>query len=102
MLEVGGVELQGYIDFDWVRSVVDRKSTSGCCFNLGSATISWYNRKQQPVALSSVKAEYMAISMVSCEEKWLRKMLARLFDLKHSIKIGRSELETSQTNRFTG
>ena len=29
------MRLQGYADFDWAGSKVDRKSTSGCCFNLG-------------------------------------------------------------------
>jgi hypothetical protein len=33
--------LSGYTDSDWVGSVSDRKSTSGCCLRLGSATISW-------------------------------------------------------------
>ena len=33
-------KLIGYIDSDWAGSVSDRKSTSGCCFILGSAMIS--------------------------------------------------------------
>jgi hypothetical protein len=33
------VKLQGYTDSDWVRSAVDGKSTSGCCFSLGSGMI---------------------------------------------------------------
>lgn len=32
-VRAGGVELQGYTNSGWARSVVDRKSTSGCCFN---------------------------------------------------------------------
>jgi hypothetical protein len=31
-----GVRLQRYIDLDWAGSEADRKSTLGCCFNLGS------------------------------------------------------------------
>jgi hypothetical protein len=34
-------KLSGYTDSDWAGSVSDRKSTSGGCFNLGSAMISW-------------------------------------------------------------
>eukprot|EP00253_Pinus_taeda_P030469 PITA_30469 len=56
-----------------------RKSTSGCCFGLGSAIVSWFSRKQQSVALSSAEAEYMAASLASCEAIWLRKMLFGLF-----------------------
>jgi hypothetical protein len=34
------MQLIGYTDLDWAGSVEDRKSTSGCCFSLGSAIIS--------------------------------------------------------------
>ena len=33
--------LSGYTDADWAGIVADRKSTSGYCFSLGSAMISW-------------------------------------------------------------
>jgi hypothetical protein len=42
--------------------------------------ITWFNRKQTFVALSSAEAEYMATSMASCEAIWLRKLLTGLFD----------------------
>ena len=60
--------------------MVDWKSTFGCCFSLGSIAVSWFSRKQKSVALSSVEAEYMAISQASCEAQWLRKLLVDLFD----------------------
>ena len=75
----GGVRLTRYTDSDWAESVSDRKSTSGCCFGLGSAVVSWLSRKQKSVALSSSEAEYMAAGQASCEAIWLRKMLLRLF-----------------------
>jgi hypothetical protein len=31
----GEVKMQGYSYIDWVGSLVDRKSTLGCCFSLG-------------------------------------------------------------------
>lgn len=37
--------LVGYIDSDWASSVPDWKSTSGCCFSLGSVVITWRSRK---------------------------------------------------------
>ena len=74
-----GVKLAGFTDSDWAGSVVDRKSTSGCCFSLGSAVVSWFSRKQKSVALSSAEAEYMAASLATCEAIWLRKMLVGLF-----------------------
>ena len=30
------INLEGYVDSDWAGSVVDMKSTSGCCFSMGS------------------------------------------------------------------
>jgi hypothetical protein len=35
-----GVKLTGFTDVDWASSTVDRKSTSGCCFILGSGVVS--------------------------------------------------------------
>eukprot|EP00253_Pinus_taeda_P021615 PITA_21615 len=74
-----GVRLAGYTDSDWASCASDRKSTSGCCFGLGSAVVSWFSRKQQSVALSSAEAEYMAASLANCEAIWVRKMLFGLF-----------------------
>jgi hypothetical protein len=48
--------LSGYTDVDWVGSIADRKRTSGCCFSLGSAMISWQSRKQSSIALSTAEA----------------------------------------------
>eukprot|EP00253_Pinus_taeda_P009795 PITA_09795 len=62
-----GVKLQGFTDVDWAGSPSDRKSTSGGNFNLGSAAVSWYSRKQRLVALSLVEAEYMVASQATCE-----------------------------------
>jgi hypothetical protein len=73
------MRLQGYTDSDWAGSAVDRKSTSWCCFTLGSAMVSWCSRKQTYVALSTAEAEYIALSVAVREAVWLRKLLADLF-----------------------
>ena len=75
----GSLRLRVYADDDWASSVVDHKSTSRCCFTLGSASISWMSRKQKSVALSTAEAEYIAASMVCCEAVWLRKLFSKLF-----------------------
>eukprot|EP00253_Pinus_taeda_P027165 PITA_27165 len=74
-----GVRLVGYTDSDWAGCASDRKSTSGCCFGLGSVVVSWFIWKQQSVALSSAEAEYMVVNLASCEAISLCKMLFSLF-----------------------
>eukprot|EP00253_Pinus_taeda_P030446 PITA_30446 len=58
------VKLCGFTDADWAGSPMDRKSTSGGVFSIGSTAVSWYSRKQRSVALSSAEAEYMAANWV--------------------------------------
>eukprot|EP00253_Pinus_taeda_P006084 PITA_06084 len=65
---------------DWAGNVVDKRSTSGCCFSLGFAMISWMNRKQKSIALSTAEAEYIVVSLTSCEAVWLRKLFGELFE----------------------
>ena len=55
-----GYKLYGYTDSDWARSAIDRKRTSGGCYCLGSAMISWFSKKQSSVSLSTVEVEYIA------------------------------------------
>jgi hypothetical protein len=74
------MSLQGYADVDWARTAMDRKSTSGCCFTLGSAMVSWCSRKQSSVALSTAEAKYIALSVAVHEAVWLCKLLTNLFD----------------------
>ena len=50
------MRLAGYTDSDWAGCASDRKSTSGCCFGLDLAVVSWFSQKQQSVALSSAEA----------------------------------------------
>jgi hypothetical protein len=52
----GEVKLQVYLDSDWAGSATERKSTLGCCFSLGSMMVSWFNRKQTSMALSSTES----------------------------------------------
>jgi hypothetical protein len=42
--------------------------------------VSWCNRKQSSMALSTAEAEYKALSVAVREAVWLRKLLTYLFD----------------------
>ena len=76
--------LHGYTDSnsDWMGSTVDRKSTYGYCFSLGSTMISWSSRKQGSIAQSTAEVEYIVASVVSKEAVWLRKLLSDLFSVE--------------------
>jgi hypothetical protein len=45
-------------------------------FSFGSGVVSWSNKKQPTVALSSTKAEYRGAAIVACEVIWLPKLLS--------------------------
>ncbi|GJX73855.1 hypothetical protein Tco_0312450 [Tanacetum coccineum] len=55
-----GFDLKGYSDSDYAGCNMDRKSTSGACQLLGGKLVCWSAKKQQYVAMSSAKAEYVA------------------------------------------
>lgn len=70
--------LVGYSDADWAGDENDRKSVSGYVFLLGKNVITWGAKKQATVALSSMEAEYMALSYAVREAIWLRNLLGEL------------------------
>lgn len=72
------VELHVYCDSDWATCPMTRRSTTGFCILLGANPISWKTKKQAVVARSSVKAEYRAMALTSCEVTWLQAMFRDL------------------------
>ena len=56
----------------------DLKSTSGYVFRAAGGAITWQSKKQTTVALSSTKAEYIALAEAACEASWLRNLYAEL------------------------
>ena len=58
------INLEGYVDSDWVGSAIDRKSTSRCCFSMGSSVISWFGRMESCMALSTAEAKYVALEEI--------------------------------------
>jgi hypothetical protein len=74
------IQIHGFTDSDWARSVEDRKSTAGMCFSLGSAMISWGSRKQKFVALITTEAKYITACEACTEAIWLRNLISDLFD----------------------
>jgi hypothetical protein len=57
-------ELVGYSDSDYMGCKVERKSTSSTCQLLGRSLVSWSSKKQNSVALSITKVEYISAVVV--------------------------------------
>ena len=68
-------ELVGYSDSDYAGCKVDRKSTSGGCYLLGKALVSWSSKKQNSVALFTVEAEYIAVGACYAQILYMKQTL---------------------------
>lgn len=71
-------ELRGYCDADWGGCLDDRKSHTGFVFRMSGGPISWEAKKQSTTALSTVEAEYMAITQAAKESRFLSSIVNEL------------------------
>jgi len=72
------LKLEGYVDSDFAREVDHRRSTTGYVFTFGSTAISWVSQLQKIVTISTIEAEYMAVTEASKEFIWLQGLLTEL------------------------
>jgi hypothetical protein len=80
-------ELQGYSDASYAADKKDRKSHSGYVFTMNGGPISWKSKKQPIVALSSMEAEYIALSEAAKEALWLKKLKDDLQENRNILTI---------------
>jgi hypothetical protein len=92
VLEFNGSSNQGivaYSDSDWASNITDQKSVTSNFVTLGQGPISWLSRKQKTIALSSTKAEYMAISDCLQQLVWMSQLLCEVgFDISTPLLYG--------------
>ena len=67
----------GYADAAFTNAD-DHKSTTGYVFLGSGGAITWKSKKQTMIALSSVEAEYVALSEAGHEATWLRNLYGEL------------------------
>ena len=68
----------GYVDVDWAGCPDTRKSTSGYCFMINGAAVSWRSKRQPVVALSVSEAEFASESSMLQEVMYLPYLLSNL------------------------
>ena len=82
------ITIEAYCDADWAADIDERKSTTGYIIFMNNCPIIWNSMKQKTVALSSAEAEYMAISAVCQEVKWIQQLLCELqYDINLPVNI---------------
>lgn len=69
------ISVQTYSDTDWAACPDTRRSITSFCILFGDNLIGWKSKKQPVVSLSSIEAEYRALSKVVAELTWLSKLL---------------------------
>ncbi|GJX33845.1 hypothetical protein Tco_0245402 [Tanacetum coccineum] len=106
---LGGFDLKGYSDSDYAGCNMDRKSTSGACQILGKL-VCWSAKKQQSVAMSSAKAEYVAAAGCCASILWMKsqlsdydihyKMVPIFYDNTNAIAISNNPVLHSRTKHI--
>ncbi|XP_070795178.1 zinc finger protein 271-like [Pituophis catenifer annectens] len=92
-----------YADADWAGDVKSRKSTSGYVFFLNNSPVHWYTGKQNLVATSTTKAEYICLSKAANNLTWFNDLLTSIWtepaypiiiheDNKAAIEISRADV----------
>ena len=61
------INLEGYVDSDWARSAIDRKSTSRCYLSMRLGVIYWFSRKESCMALSMAEEKYVSTCLAIWE-----------------------------------
>lgn len=71
-------KISGHTNSDLGGDPDDRKSIGGVAFYINNRLVSWSSQKQETVALSSYKAEFMAANAAACQALWLLSLIGEL------------------------
>ncbi|GJW55751.1 retrovirus-related pol polyprotein from transposon TNT 1-94 [Tanacetum coccineum] len=69
------IALTAYADVDHASCQDTRRSTSGCMQLLGDRLVSWSSKRQKSAAISSMEAEYIALSGYCAQVLWMISQL---------------------------
>ncbi|XP_059073639.1 secreted RxLR effector protein 161-like [Cryptomeria japonica] len=92
------LSISGYVDSDWAGDTDSRRSTSGYVFMMFGGAVSWMNKKQLVVALSTTEAEYMATTYNCKQANWLQRLCS---DIDGKVKLEKVETLANVANAMT-
>nr|GEU33059.1 copia protein [Tanacetum cinerariifolium] len=69
------IALTAYADVDHAGCQVTRRSTSGSAQFFGNNLVSWSSKKQKSIVISTIKADYIAMSGCCAQIPWMRSQL---------------------------
>jgi hypothetical protein len=72
-----------FVDADYGGCRDTRRSTSGYVFTMAGGPVSWSSKRQATVALSTVEAEYVAMSRCAQQMTWMHSWLDEV-EIEHS------------------
>jgi hypothetical protein len=72
------LDITVYSDADWAGDLGKRRSTSGYLVFVGNSLIAWKTKLQSGVALSTMEAEFYALSFAIQEMTWIRRVMGEL------------------------
>ncbi|GKB43424.1 retrovirus-related pol polyprotein from transposon TNT 1-94 [Tanacetum coccineum] len=87
-----GFELTAFLDADHAGCIDTRKSTSGGIQFLGDKLVSWMSKKQDYTAMSSVEAEYVALSASCAQHSRTKHIHTRYHFIKEQVENSIIEL----------
>ncbi|GJT80061.1 hypothetical protein Tco_1054403 [Tanacetum coccineum] len=85
-------DLEAFLDSDYTRASLDRKSTTGSCQFLGKRLISWKCKKQTVVSNLTTKAEYVAAANCYRQVLWIQN---RMLDYALFLLLVDDEIQVS-------
>ncbi|XP_053995677.1 uncharacterized protein LOC128885603 [Hylaeus anthracinus] len=68
-------KLIAYSDSDWAADIDDRRSCTGNLLILAGGPVSWKSKKQSSVSLSTMEAEYVALSEICREVMFMIRLM---------------------------
>ena len=72
------MDINGYTDADWARSIQDRRPTFGYFTFVGGNLVTWRSKKQEVVVRSSIESEYREMAKAICELLWIKNLMQDL------------------------